>query len=102
MRTFRLNGNTSTRWFQMLGGDSVHVTCEGDFGGGNVNIEKRIFDTAYPVRDSAGDPLVYTAEFDVEIGLKPEALIRVTVDSATAPAIVGYINGQVEEVAVLS
>lgn len=82
----KLTANGSTGWVKIIEGGDIYISVNGTFGGGSVAVEKRINDTAYPVR-SSGSPIAHAADDDSVYGLVAGSTIRLTLTGATSPSI---------------
>lgn len=87
--TLSANGSTE---FLNVRTDGVHVSIQGDFGGGSVALEQEILGTVFPIFDS-GTATARTAADDIFVLLGPTDKIRLTLSGATSPSITWSMRG---------
>ena len=92
MPSDKLLDNGSTQWVLIRRDGGVHVSVDGDFGGGTVGIEKTILGVAYPLNED-GVPITFTSGDDSSYNLQPSDKIRLTLTGATSPDISWSITG---------
>ena len=79
------NGSTDSMGVAS-GGEGVHLSLAGSFGGGTVAVENLVNGTFYPLR-SDGDALTFSAPANVRLNVVSGDVLRLTTSGATAPVI---------------
>ena len=87
-----LTENGSTQWILIGAHGGVHVSVDGDFGGGLVSLEKKVLGKDYPLNED-GTPITFASSDDSSYNLQSSDQIRLTLTGATAPNVIWSVTG---------
>lgn len=90
--TQTLSASGSTGWFRVQG-TLANVMLSGSFGGGAVAVECKSSDgTAIPMCNPANTPVSLTVAQSINLEVRAETEIRLTLSGATAPTLLCSIG----------
>ena len=92
MAEHKLTVDGSTPWSRVHA-DDVHISADGDFGGGTIAVEKRRGGVPVPVYDDT-TAVEKTVDFDALFYFMEGEVIRVTLTGATSPDLIVGINSK--------
>ena len=95
MATGQITANETSRWqYVPNNGEGVHLSLQGDFGGGEIGVFHAIDGILYPLLE-VGVALTYTAPADDLIKVMPGDILALTMTGGTSPNIVFNMGGAI-------
>ena len=89
--SFTANGTSDSQYVKR-GGEGVHLSLAGEFGGGIVAVEHMVNGTPYPLLDE-GAAITFSAAADVLLNVVSGDIVSLVLTGATSPSIDFEIAG---------